>query len=385
VRAEVLVVGGGPAGSKAAMDLAAGRDVLIVEEHESPGSPIQCAGLVTSRGVPEFASGSILSSVRGARIHSPTGFVLTIESKEPRAHVIDRGEFDSLLFERALAKGATPVVRSRVGRIADSGSAIIAELSGDGRNSQVTAEVLIGADGHRSQCREAAGLRPPKHVLHGIQVDLRGVDTDSEFVDLYLGSKVAPGFFAWCIPAGDVARVGLCTWGEGRLPSAFLRKLLSRPEFAKAEQVSKSSGRIPIGPGRSATSGRIMLVGDAACHAKPLSGGGVYTGIKGAEICAGVANAFLDDADDNPLSDYDPLWRDSFGTELSRAFRIRKVFLTLTDRKMDHALRMFDDPDLKRLIEEKGDIDYPSALSKKVLKLAPKLAQFSPQLIKSLL
>lgn len=385
VRSEALVIGGGPAGSIAAMNLAVDHDVVIVEEHDSPGEPVQCAGLVTPRGVPDFARESIISSVRGARIHSPLGFVLTIESKKPRAHVVDRRIFDSLLFERALSAGAVPVTGSRVRTVRDEGTCIEAELDTPGKDCHLTADVLIGADGHRSICRQAAGLRPPKQVLHGFQTELTGVESDPDFVDLYIGSKIAPGFFGWSIPAGDVTRVGLCTWGENEPPSKYLKILLSRPEFANASQISRSAGRIPVGVGRSAVSGRIMLVGDAACHAKPLSGGGVYTGIRGAELCSDVARRHLDDPDGTSLSDYDALWREAFGQELSRAFRIRKVFLTLTDRKMDQALRMFDDPEVRALIEATGDIDYPSALSKNVLKLAPKLAKFSPQLIKSLL
>ncbi len=380
-----MVVGGGPAGSIAATNLAADHDVVIVEEHDSLGEPVQCAGLVTPRGVPDFARKSVVSSVRGARIHSPLGFVLTIESKKPRAHVLDRRVFDTLLFERALSAGAVPFTGSRIRMVRDEGTCVKAELDHQGKEGHLAADVLIGADGHRSLCRQAAGLRPPKQVLRGLQAELTGVESDPDFVDLYIGSKVAPGFFGWSIPAGDVTRVGLCTWGENELPSKYLNRLLSRPEFANASQVSRSSGRIPVGAGRSAVSGRIMLVGDAACHAKPLSGGGVYTGIRGAELCSDVARRHLDDADGTPLSDYDTLWREAFGHELSRAFRIRKVFLTLTDRKMDRALRMFDDPEVRALIEETGDIDYPSALSKNVLKLAPKLAKFSPQLIKSLL
>ncbi len=380
-----MVIGGGPAGSIAAMNLAADHDVIIVEEHGFPGEPVQCAGLVTPRGVPDFARESIISSVRGARIHSPLGFVLTIESKRPRAHVLDRSVFDSLLFERALSAGAVPAVGSRVRTVRDEGTRIEAELDARGKDGHLTAEVLIGADGHRSICRQAAGLPPPKQVLRGIQTELIGVESDSDFVDLYIGSKVAPGFFGWAIPAGDVTRVGLCTWGGDKLPSKYLKSLLSRPEFANASQISTSSGRIPLGASRSAVSGRIMLVGDAACHAKPLSGGGVYTGIIGAELCSDVARRHLADPDGTPLSDYDTVWREAFGQELSRAFRIRKVFLTLTDRKMDQALRMFGDPEVRALIEEKGDIDYPSTLSKNILKLAPKLAKFSPQLIKSLL
>jgi flavin-dependent dehydrogenase len=222
-------------------------------------------------------------------------------------------------------------------------------------------------------------------MLTGLQVDLKGVEVDPDFVELFFGSKIAPGFFAWAIPAGDHTRVGLCTWASDHTPAVYLQRLLRRPEFAKSKRISIASGKIPVGTGRSAVGGNIMLVGDAACHAKPLSGGGIYTGVTGAQLCARVADSYLEDPESTPLSEYDALWKDAFGRELSRAFRVRKVFLALNDKKLDKALRMFNDPAVKKLLESRGDIDYPASLSKAVLKLAPKLAQFSPQVIESLL
>jgi flavin-dependent dehydrogenase len=222
-------------------------------------------------------------------------------------------------------------------------------------------------------------------MLTGIQVDLKHVDHDRGTVDLYFGNETAPGFFAWSIPAGDIVRLGLCTWGTDVPPAVYLKKLLGRAEFSKAKKVSISSGKIPIGPGKSAASERIALVGDAACHAKPLSGGGIFTGLKGAELCAAAVSDLLSPEQGVSLKGYDSAWREAFGKELARAFRIRKVFLALNDKKLDKALRMFDDPEVRALLEERGDIDYPASLSSSVLKLTPKLAQFSPQIIESLL
>jgi flavin-dependent dehydrogenase len=275
------------------------------------------------------------------------------------------------------------MVDARVREVHDSSSAASAEVRFESHLRHISAAVVVGADGHRSVCRRAARLPPPKHMLSGIQVDLKDVDIDPEYVEVYFGRTVSPGFFAWAIPAGDRARVGLCTWDSEHPPAVYLKKLLSRKEFARAKKVSTAAGRIPVGPGKSAVGGRIVLVGDAACHAKPLSGGGVYTAVKGGELCARAVSDYLGAR--GGLESYDRLWRDEFGKELSRAFRVRKVFLNLTDKKLDKALRIFGEPKVKRLLEEKGDIDYPASLSSAVLKMAPKLAQFSPQIIESLL
>ncbi|HEX7391775.1 MAG TPA: NAD(P)/FAD-dependent oxidoreductase [Thermoplasmata archaeon] len=385
MRADVLVVGAGPAGSNAARLLAKDHDVIIAEEHLTPGEPLQCAGLVTARGVPGFARDSIIGDVKGVRVHSPLGYAIELKARKSRAYVLDRQRFDRVMFHSAVDAGAKPLLGTSVREVHQTETGLLSGLRSEGRGDTVASRMVVGADGYKSVCRRAAHLPSPKHMLTGIQADLKGAETDPEFVEMYLGRDVAPGFFAWAVPAGDITRVGLCTWDSEDVPAAYLKKVLERPEFRNARKVSSASGKIPIGPGKTAVRDRIMLVGDAACHAKPLSGGGVYTGLKGAELCAQVASANLRGEPGARTEDYDALWAEAFGKELSRAFRIRKVFINLSDKKMDKALRLFDTPDIRKLLESKGDIDYPASLASSVLRLAPKLAQFSPQIIKSFL
>jgi len=380
-----LVVGGGPAGSVAASLLAKDHDVVIAEEHGVTGQPLQCAGLVTARGVPDVARQSIVGEVRGVRIHSPLGHVVELRARSSRAYVLDRPKFDGLLFQNAVDSGAVPLLCSFVRQVRPERGSVRSEIVGQGRTDQLDSSLVVGADGYRSRCRKAAGLPSPKHMLRGIQADLRGVDSDPDFVEMFLGRNIAPGFFAWSVPAGDLTRVGLCTWDSRHTPSHYLKRLLSRPEYSRAERVSTASGMVPVGAGKTAVGDRILLVGDAACHAKPLSGGGVYTGVKGASLCAQAASSYLRTGDPEALREYDTLWKEAFGRELARAFRVRKVFVNLSDKKIDSALRLFDDRSVRGLLESEGDIDYPASLAPSVLKLAPGLAKFSPEIIKSFL
>ncbi len=385
MHSEVLIIGAGPTGSTAAGCLAGHHDVMIFEEHATPGQPVQCAGLITPRAMPDFAKASVINKVRGAKIHSPLGFTLTLEARDTKALVVDRARFDECLFHNSIDLGAEPLTGAKVRAVKAMDGRVRIEALVENDRQEFEGKLLIGCDGYRSVARSAAGLPGPRHMLSGFQVDLIGVEHDPDFVNLYLGNKVAPGFFAWSIPAGDRVRVGLCVWKSDDSPSAYLKKLLSRPEFKGGKKVSSSAGKIPVGTTKTAMSGNILLAGDAACHAKPLSGGGVFTGIRGAQLASECASRYLDTMDAGELWKYDRMWKDDFGKELARAFRIRKIFVSLTDKKMDRALRMFDDPEILSLIRDRGDIDYPASLTPYVLKLAPKLAHFSPQLIESLL
>jgi flavin-dependent dehydrogenase len=84
------------------------------------------------------------------------------------------------------------------------------------------------------------------------------------------------------------------------------------------------------------------------------------------------------------LSEYDLKWRADIGKEVDRGLLIRKVFVNLTDRKMDDVCRMLDRADAKEVLAG-GDIDYPSKIASPLLKTVPALVKFSPQLIGSLI
>lgn len=209
---------------------------------------------------------------------------------------------------------------------------------------------------------------------------------EQEHVHVYLGNNVAPGFFAWKIPCGDFTRIGLCVSEENGPPSAYLRTLMEAEGLDGAERLATYSGVIPLGIRGRTYAERVMIAGDAAAMAKPLSGGGLFTGIISAECAAATALEALerDDLSERSLSRYQRMWKERIGRELDRGYRVRKVFVRLNDKKLDAAGKLMSKPEVRAILES-GDIDKPTELAPAVLRSVPSLLRFSPQILGSLL
>ena len=127
-----------------------------------------------------------------------------------------------------------------------------------------------------------------------------------------------------------------------------------------------------------------VLVGDAAGMAKPTSGGGIYTGLVSARLAAQTIIEVLEQGQPNAkaMALYQQRLNTTIGKELKRGGRLRKAFLRLSDDKLDELIRLLADPEVVRLIEQHGDIDYTSRVATAVLKKKPQLLKFAPLLLK---
>ncbi len=382
----MVVVGAGPSGCIAAKHAAeGGASTLVIEKDREVGIPVRCAGLISRRAIEESELRErevklfTVNRIKGAVIHSP-GYDLRIEARE-HAYVIKRDCFDKALAEDARNSGAEIITGCRVVGIRHSswGLSVEAVKAGGGRE-EIGAKVVIGADGVRAGVARLAGIKLTRNLLSCAQIE-GCYDGESAYAEIFAGRRIAPGFFAWAIPLNDhTARIGLCMDDKFSSPHSTPVRLLTRllssePHMVKRYRGSCSShhgytgGAIPIAAGlklqktvklmHGNTSG-ILLVGDAAAQVKPITGGGVYYGLRSGKIAGEVAAKAVSAGDMHMLKDYERRWHKEIGKEIIFGAWVHRLRCVLDDGDLERILRALGRE--RRRVEEGGDMDYPSRI-----------------------
>ncbi len=365
---DVVVVGAGPAGAMASKYASRnGASTLLIEEHASIGSPVQCTGLVSTAALGECEVGEgsyVLAKMKGAFVYAPNFEELCIRGKDVKAYVIDRKMFDRTLVERSLDEGTDLLLRTRFTGMEKGKISVISE----GEKREIHSSIIIGADGIQSSVGRASGISRCKKFLSGIQFEAPYSAKDPQFVEIFTGNDVAPGFFAWAVPFGEMSRIGLAKNPGDISPRQCLEKLLVHPVVASRYGGSRTEhvlGGIPLGPPDKTIKDNVLLVGDAAGQVKPTSGGGVYMGA----VCAKIAGEVAARASRNEagLEEYEKGWRKAVGRELSIGMRIHKGLGKLGDDGLNEFIAYLNQPGIRDVITEYGDMDHPSILMQKLI------------------
>ena len=371
---DVAVIGAGPAGAIASKYAALnGARTLLIEEHASIGSPVQCTGLISKAALKQCETGEgsfVLSRMKGAFVYAPNGNELTIRGKDVKAYVIDRKIFDRELVERSLDAGVELMLKTRFIGLHNGEISVLSS----GVRKDIHADIVIGADGIMSSVGRAAGLPRCKKFLSGIQFEAPYHARDPEFVEIFTGNKFAPGFFGWAVPFAGMARIGLAKNMDDKPASHYLEELIKHPVLSSRYRGSRTEhvvGGIPLGPPERTATDNVMLVGDAAGQVKPTSGGGVYMGAVCAKI-AGEVGARAARKETDP-GEYEKRWRSAVGRELSIGMIIHKSLGKLSDENMNEFIAFLSKPGMSERITEYGDMDHPSVLLKELLKGSDKI------------
>ena len=304
---DLAIVGGGPAGSAAAVTAArAGASVLVVDKASFPRDKCCGDGLTTLalRLGEELGldPGTIAGwqVVDGAVLHSPSG--RTIRFPLPRgdgqyAAVVPRREYDAALLDLAHRAGANVRVgHAIVGIKVDAKGATLAV----DRMGEVRATTVVAADGMWSPTRRLLrladnGYRGEWHAFRQYVADVGPAAADRH---VWVEPDLLPGY-AWSFPlSGRRANVGFGVLRGGRVAvgdtGRLWDELLDRPAIREvlgpsAQPVGRRMAwPIPARVGSSALDhGPVLFAGDAAAVTDALTGEGIgqalLTGILAAE------------------------------------------------------------------------------------------------------
>ncbi len=352
---DVVVVGAGPAGSTAAYAAARnGASVLMLDRRRELGVPVQCGevlaeDILNELGIkpdPQWAVGR----TNVVKIVSPSGIEIRISERKVTGkvgYVLNRKVFDKFLAVRAAKAGVDVMVGTYVdGLIIDDGRPQGVKARGMDGKLEVSAKVIIAADGVGSRIARWAGLNTTlklDDIESGIQFQMVGVDFESpSTMEFYLGSKIAPGGYAWVFPKGeDMANVGLGVLGSRteRRPIEYLRNFVARmPGLSKGKVVEINGGGDPVsGPLKKTVKDNLLVVGDAARQVNALTGGGIDSAMRAGNIAGEVAAKTVSEGNtsEKRLSEYEKRWREQMGKRLERYLKAKDVLLSLTDDDLD--------------------------------------------------
>lgn len=386
---DIIVVGGGPAGSTTARFLAReGFKVKILDARSHIGIPVRCGEAIGKEtindilkiGVPKDA---LRTEIDGFRVISPSMNVIDYRLPKGEGYVVDRRIFDKELLKGAVLEGADIQLNTRVTKIKidkEKGITIKAELNG--KEITESAPIVVGADGIYSVVARDAGLAEPIDPIDlntSFGYEMVGVKFDEPTMfDLYMGNEIAPRGYLWIFPKGESsANVGIGI-GVGfakksvreYLDDFIFKSDEGKKRFKNAKVIEERIGAIPVGGtlDKLATD-RILIVGDAARQVNPLTGGGIAYGMEsGKMISDTLVKAFeKEDFSDKFLStNYGKLWNDAYGKSFGLATKARKVLDVLTDQQMDNIVETFDGEDLTKAVRGRwGQIKLGAKLMKK--------------------
>ncbi len=359
---DVAVIGGGPAGSQVAYQLAGmGYGVLVVEQKEGLGEPVCCTGIISQECVSSFAidESVIFRRANSAKIFSPSGKLLSLWRRETQACIVDRAAFNMALASRAQGKGVEYVFNSEVRSIEVGNDKVSIEAVLQGGFNRFEARVVVVATGFGSRLVEGLGLGKIDDFVMGAQAEVETTGVDE--VEVYLGQEIAPAFFAWLVPTSPLrALVGLLSrHSSGRYLKKLMSSLLSQGKIASAE-AELSYGRIPLKPLARTYNDRLLVVGSAAGQVKPITGGGIYYGLLCADIAAGNLHQALksDFLSAKNLANYERKWKRKLGRELRVGHWARKFYERLDDNAVDRMFDIMKSNGIDKALIEEDDLSF---------------------------
>ncbi len=310
---DAIVVGGGPAGATAAMELARlGRSVLLLDRE---GRIKPCGGAIPPRAIERFAlpASLLVARIDCARIVSPRGRAVDIGIEGGFVGMVDRDVFDAWLRRRAALLGAERAAGTfdRLERDPDGVARVVWRAKGSPASAPLAsarARIVIGADGANSAVarQEIPEASTRRFVFAYHEVCERPpaglADYAASRCDVVYDGRLSPDFYSWLFPHGATFSIGTGSAVKGFALRESLAAYRLRTGLAGVRTIRREGAPIPLEPLRRWDNGRdVLLAGDAAGVVAPASGEGIFYAMEGGRLAAEAADRALATGDARAL------------------------------------------------------------------------------------
>jgi len=347
---DVVVVGSGPAGTVTARFAAeAGVNVLIIERRAEVGVPVLC-GEGISRKIDEWniikGTRWMAGKMEGARIYSPDGTCVKLSAERAgneTGYVIYRDVFDQELARLAIEAGAELMTNTNAtGLIKEKGRIRGIRAKHFDEEIEIEADIVVGADGVDSKIGKWAGIDTtlkPEDLETCCQYTFANVKDLDSYCDFYLGKEIAPGGYIWVFPKGKgIANVGigiLASLSEAGMAKKLLDNFISEdPRFKNAHPLRFLAGAVPVALPIETVRDNLILVGDAARHVDPITGGGLTHCLEVGKIAGEVIGNAVKEKNFSKefLSEYETRWKEAIGKKMKRNYMVKEIMLDMDDK-----------------------------------------------------
>jgi len=353
---DAVVAGGSISGLLAAREIAKnGHSVLVLEEGFEVGSPEHCGGLVSENALKELgikpSPKTFDGKIECAKIFSPEGKKITINSKKQEIIVINRRELDKQVARQARDNGAEISVMTSFQE----------KINNVIKTSNGNVECKFFVD-----CRGVSRLanKDREGILLTAQYEVYADWIKKGQVEVYFDQEKYPEFFAWIIPSGEgVGKVGVS--GKG------INTVTRMDEFLKSKGNFSTIRKIfaPIwikGPIKNFVEKDTVIVGDAAGQAKPTTAGGIFScGMAGIMAGRAISEA-IETRNISSLMKYEKVWKEKFGKEFEKQNLARKILARLDNSTVNKLFNSIT-PEIEEDISNKEDFDFHTSSILKLL------------------
>ena len=355
---DVIVVGGGPAGSSTArMAAENGCTVALIEKEKEIAETVRTSGVTWISDIKKFEiPDECYNPIKKFSFCSPKNSVV-ISDNIAKAAVLDVRKTYRFLANRAKKTGAQIFVNTNVTKILkdSEGRCVGVEAKSQEKQIKFNGKVIIDASGFASVVAKELGyVEQWKKFGVGAEFEVKTEKLEYDNWWLMVGQEYSPAGYAWIFPTSkNTARIGV---GIGKPdsdvdPTAKLNELIDKKlgpvkDLGEIEKIEFHYGLIPNeGLSRKTVYDNVILVGDSAGQANPLVLEGIRYAIRFGEVAGRVAAMAIKNGNtsEKELMPYENEWKKAILSKINSAVKVQNRWVGLTDDEWDKELSIINE------------------------------------------